>query len=49
MAIEGCESIDVQGDKFKVQRSMLLCFLNCKDIHLNDITLLSLAVWTALL
>jgi hypothetical protein len=49
MSIEGCESIDGQGDKFKGQRSMLLRFLNCKDIHLNDITLLSSAAWTSLL
>lgn len=47
VAIEGYGTIDGNGDKFKGQRPMLLRFLNCSDIHINDITLVKPAAWTS--
>lgn len=46
-AIEGYGTIDGNGAAFKNQRPMLLRFLNCRDIHLNDITLQNPAAWTS--
>lgn len=49
--IEGLGTIDGNGHtKFftrKTGRPMLMRFLKCKDIHLNDITLINPAAWTS--
>lgn len=49
--IEGLGTIDGNGHtKFftrKTGRPMLMRFLNCKDIRLNDVTLINPAAWTS--
>jgi polygalacturonase len=46
-AIEGYGTIDGNGAEFTNQRPMLLRFKDCKDIHLNDVTLINPAAWTS--
>lgn len=48
-AIDGYGIIDGNGYEanFKKDRPMLLRFLNCRNIHLNDITLINPAAWTS--
>ena len=49
VAIEGYGTIDGNGhrENFAKGRPMLIRFLNCRDIHLNDITLINPAAWTS--
>lgn len=49
VAIEGYGTIDGNGhrENFDKGRPMLIRFLNCRDIHLNDITLINPAAWTS--
>lgn len=49
IAIEGYGTIDGNGYRknFSEGRPMLIRFLNCEDIHLNDITLINPAAWTS--
>ncbi|WP_422080422.1 glycoside hydrolase family 28 protein [Ulvibacterium sp.] len=49
MAIEGYGTIDGNGHRknFSEGRPMLIRFLNCEDVHLNDITLINPAAWTS--
>lgn len=51
IAIEGYGTIDGNGHKEffnkDTGRPMMIRFLNCKDIHLNDITLINPAAWTS--
>jgi polygalacturonase len=49
IAIEGYGTIDGNGHRknFSEGRPMLIRFLNCEDIHLNDITLINPAAWTS--
>lgn len=49
IAIEGHGTIDGNGHKenFKKGRPMMIRFLNCKDIHLNNISLINPAAWTS--
>lgn len=50
-AIEGYGTIDGNGHlknfTDKTGRPMMMRFLNCKNIHLNDITLINPAAWTS--
>lgn len=49
IAIEGYGTIDGNGYKsnFSKGRPMLLRFLNCEDIHVNNISLINPAAWTS--
>ncbi len=49
IAIEGYGTIDGNGHKrnFSEGRPMLLRFLNCENIHLNNISLINPAAWTS--
>lgn len=49
VAIEGYGTIDGNGHRknFSEGRPMLIRFLSCEDIHLNDITLINPAAWTS--
>ena len=51
IAIEGYGTIDGNGHKEffnnNTGRPMMIRFLNCKNIHLNDITLINPAAWTS--
>ncbi len=49
IAIDGYGTIDGNGyhSNFKKKRPMLLRFLNCDNIHVNDITLINPAAWTS--
>lgn len=47
ISIEGYGTIDGNGAVFKHQRPMLLRFLNCRDLHLSNITLQNPAAWTS--
>lgn len=48
MAIEGYGTIDGNGHRsnFPNGRPMLMRFLNCSNIHMNNITLINPAAWT---
>lgn len=49
IAIEGYGTIDGNGHRkyFKKGRPILIRFMNCDDIHLNDISLINPAAWTS--
>ncbi len=49
IAIEGYGTIDGNGYRknFSKGRPMLIRFLNCEDIHVNNITLINPASWTS--